>query len=124
MKTIKYRFKQIQKLGKLFGVIYSIGDRYIGGVTKDGKHLTLSNNNYNTELNTFISYNLKNILYTETSIVREGKLVCIFIDYPNLYVSKVKMFNKPLFNKHICNILGRRSNALKNNTIYYYKLNI
>lgn len=119
MNTIKYRFKQIQKLGKLFGESH-LTDRYISGNTKDGTYIKLSKTNYNEEVDVYTSYDKEdNILYTKNNVFREGKLVCIFKDYPcSIYFSKIKMYNKRLFKKYRNNILGRNG-VLENNTVYY-----
>lgn len=59
-----------------------------------------------------------NILYIKNNIFREGKLVCRFIDYPLIDFTKIKMYNKPLFNKYKNNIL-LWNGVLKNNTVYF-----
>lgn len=115
MKTIKYRFKQIQKLGKLIGEMH-LGDKWISGNTKYGG-IELSKTNYNEEVDICTSYNKDNILYIKNNVFREGKLVCRFIDYPLMNFSKIKMYNKRLFNKYRNNILMR--GVLKNNTVYF-----
>lgn len=119
MSTIKYRFKQIQKLGKLFGETH-LTDKYISGNTKDGTYIKLSKTNYNEEVDVFTSYHRgDNNLYIKTNVVREGKLVCVFKDYPcSIYFSKIKIYNKRLFNKYRNNILGRNG-ILENNIVYY-----
>lgn len=117
MNTIKYRFKQIQKLGKLFGETY-VADKWISGNTKYGG-LALSKANYNQEVDVYTSYHKgDNILYIKNNIFREGKLVCRFIDYPLIDFTKIKMYNKPLFNKYKNNIL-LWNGVLKNNTVYF-----
>lgn len=117
MNTIKYRFKQIQKLGKLFGETY-LADKWISGNTKDGTNIKLSKTNYNQEVEVYTSYHKEdNILYIKNNIFREGKLVCRFIDYPcSVYFSKIKIYNKPLFKKYRNNIL--MYSILENNTVY------
>ena len=117
MNTIKYRFKQIQKLGKFFGETY-VADKWISGNTKYGG-LALSKTNYNGEVDVYNSYHKgDNILYIKNNIIREGKLVCSFIDYPLMDFTKIKMYNKPLFNKYKNNIL-LWNGVLKNNTVYF-----
>nr|DAV72218.1 MAG TPA: hypothetical protein [Caudoviricetes sp.] len=117
MNTIKYRFKQIQKLGKLFGETY-VADKWISGNTKYGS-IAFSKTNYNQEVDVYISYHKgDNILYIKNNIFREGKLVCRFIDYPLIDFTKIKMYNKPLFNKYKNNIL-LWNGVLKNNTVYF-----
>lgn len=117
MNTIKYRFKQIQKLGKLFGETY-LADKWISGNTKYGG-LALSKANYNQEVDVYTSYHKgDNILYIKNNIFREGKLVCILEDYPFMDFSKIKMYNKPLFNKYRNTILTWNS-ILENNTVYF-----
>lgn len=117
MNTIKYRFKQIQKLGKLFGKTY-LTDKWINGNTKYGG-LELSKTNYNQEVEVYTSYHKgDNILYIKNNVFREGKLVCRFIDYPcSVYFSKIKIYNKRLFKKYRNNIL--MYNILENNTVYF-----
>lgn len=116
MNIVKYRFKQIQKLGKLFGKTY-LADKWISGNTKYGG-LALSKANYNQEVDVYTSYHKEdNILYIKNNIFREGKLVCRFIDYPLIDFTKIKMYNKPLFNKYRNNILMR--GTLENNTVYF-----
>lgn len=119
MNTVKYRFKQIQKLGKLFDESH-LTNRYISGNTKDGTYIKLSKTNYNKEVGVYTSYYREGkILYIQTNIFREGKLVCIFKDYPcSIYFSKIKIYNKHLFKKYRNNILGRNG-VLENNTVYY-----
>lgn len=118
MNTIKYRFKQIQKLGKLFDESH-LTNRYISGNTKDGTYIKLSKTNYNEEVGVYTSYYREGkILYIQTNIFREGKLVCVFKDYPCMQFSKIKMHNKRLFNKYRNNILGRNG-TLVSNTVYY-----
>lgn len=117
MNTIKYRFKQIQKLGKLFGETY-VADKWISSNTKYGG-LALSKANYNQEVDVYTSYHKgDNILYIKNNIFREGKLVCILEDYQLMDFTKIKMYNKPLFNKYRNTILTWNS-VLKNNTVYF-----
>lgn len=117
MKNVKYRFKQIDRIGKLFGETY-LADKWINGNTKYGG-IELSKTNYNEEMDIHTSYDKEdNTLYIKNNIFREGKLVCIFKDYPcSVYFSKIKIYNKPLFNKYKNNILLR--GVLENNTVYF-----
>ena len=119
MKNVKYRFKQIDRIGKVFGEKYLYDELYIGNI-KDNKYITLSNTNYNDQITVYTYYNRykDNTLYIKTNVVREGTLVCIFKDYPCMKFSKIKMYNKRLFNKYRNNILGRNG-ILTNNTVYY-----
>lgn len=118
MNTVKYRFKQIQKLGKLFGESH-LTNIYISNNAKDGTNIKLSKTNYNQEVEVYTSYHKEdNILYIKNNVFREGKLVCRFIDYPcSVYFSKIKIYNKCLFKKYRNNIL--MYNILENNTVYF-----
>lgn len=121
MKTVKYRFKQIDRIGKVFGGKCLTDERYISGNIKDNKYIKLSNTNYNDQKVVYIPipYELKDkTLYFKTNVVREGKLVCVFKDYPCMGFSKIKMYNKRLFDKYRNNILGRNG-ILVSNTVYY-----
>lgn len=119
MKNVKYRFKQIDRIGKVFGEKFLEDERYISGNIKDNRYIKLSNTNYNDQVDVYTPYKRKdNTLYFKTNVVREGKLVCIFKDYPCMKFSKIKMYNKRLFNKYRNNILGRNG-ILTNNTVYY-----
>ena len=81
--------------------------------------LRMGQSNYNDQVDVYTTYKRKdNTLYFKTNVVREGKLVCIFKDYPCMKFSKIKMYNKRLFNKYRNNILGRNG-ILTNNTVYY-----
>lgn len=120
MKNVKYRFKQIDRIGKVFGENCLIDERYISGNIKDNRYIKLSNTNYNEQVDVYYApYKRKdNTLYFKTNVVREGKLVCIFKDYPCMKFSKIKIYNKRLFNKYRNNILGKNG-ILTNNTVYY-----
>lgn len=47
MKNVKYRFKQIDRIGKVFGEKFLEDERYISGNIKDNRYIKLSNTNYN-----------------------------------------------------------------------------
>ena len=121
MKNAKYRFKQIDRIGKAFGGKFLVDERFMSGNIKDNRYIKLSNTNYNEQVSVYIPnpYELKDkTLYFKTNMVREGKLVCVFKDYPCMKFSKIKMYNKRLFNKYRNNILGRNG-ILTSNTVYY-----
>ena len=121
MKNAKYRFKQIDRISKAFGGKFLTNEeRFMNNNIKDNRYIKLSNTNYNEQIAVYLPiYVLKDkTLYFKTNMVREGKLVCIFKDYPCMNFSKIKIHNKRLFNKYRNNILGRNG-ILVSNTVYY-----